>query len=53
VIDDEDHIYPAGQPKNPTAIIEAADGSDDDLPMPAQSRTKETAEEELSEYEHN
>jgi hypothetical protein len=48
--DDDIQQYPAGPPKNPTAIIEAADGSDDDLPQMA---AKETAEEELGEYEQN
>ena len=47
--DDEFHQYPSGQPKNPTAILEAADGSDDDLPV--SGKKKETATEELGEYQ--
>ena len=50
-IDDADDIqlYPSGQPKNPTAIIEAADGSDDD--SPELGKKKETPVEELGEYQ--
>src|SRR5260221_6286503 len=47
--DDEFHQYPSGQPKNPTAILEAAEASDDDLPV--SGKKKETATEELGEYQ--
>ena len=48
--DEENHRYPSGQPRNPTAIIEAADGSDDN-DLSKLGRNEETATEELGEYQ--
>ena len=49
IIDDDTEFYqhPSGQPKNPTAILEVADGSDDE--PPELGKKEETPAEELGE----